>query len=397
MDNQAVIRVEGLWKRYGLPLMPFLRRGVRQARSLVGMEPGQEKELPWALQDISFEVRPGETLGLIGRNGSGKSTLLKVLAGVTPPTSGTVMVDGGMFPMIELNAGVHMELTGRENIRLLATVIGLSREQIQKNLPEIEAFCELGEWLDRPVRMYSSGMMVRLGFAVGVHINADILLMDEVLAVGDMGFQNKCLEHLEALRGRGKCTLFVSHNMQRIRRMCDRVLVLEKGRPVFMGPPEDAIAAYAKTVGSGTLGNILNRASFDFIGTTLEEIGMRVDGVVTEVMTPGSVVEIAFTLAVEADVGEATVNIALESPDAVSVVWETLDLDLQAGRNCFEVRWQNMRVRAGEYVVRVGVGVGGAQRKGFRISKAMRVMMEGNTLYQGIYKPESEFVLKKRF
>ncbi|MBZ0306406.1 MAG: ATP-binding cassette domain-containing protein, partial [Anaerolineae bacterium] len=167
----TVIRVEGLYKQYGLPLpSPFSRlRGLTEPK--------------WSLRDIQFEVRGGETLGIIGYNGAGKSTLLKVLAGVTPPTRGQVEVRGRVFPMIELNAGMNMELTGRENVLLLGILMGMSRAEIRAKLPEIEDFCELGKWFDEAVWKYSSGMLARLGFSVALNVDADILLVDEVLAV----------------------------------------------------------------------------------------------------------------------------------------------------------------------------------------------------------------------
>ena len=181
MSEDVVIRIEGMWKRYGLPIVPALRRGWRALR---GRGPGNEDA--WVLRDVNLEVRRGETLGIIGRNGAGKSTMLKVLAGVTPPTRGRVEVRGRIFPMIELNAGVHPELTGRENVHLLGAVMGLGRREVRAKLPAIENFCELGEWFDKPVRMYSSGMLARLGFAVAINVDSDIIMVDEVFAVGDL-------------------------------------------------------------------------------------------------------------------------------------------------------------------------------------------------------------------
>ena len=230
MSNDVVIRVEGLWKRYGLPLPGFMRRGRHWLHSLRNGRTPALADGPWALRDVSFEVKRGETLGLIGRNGAGKSTLLKVLAGVTPPTRGRVDVRGRIFPMIELNAGLHRELTGRENVHLLGAVMGLSRREIQAKMPEIEAFCELGEWFDRPVRMYSSGMLARLGFGVAMNVDADILLVDEVLAVGDLNFQRKCYNRIGMLRRRGVTTLFVSHAIRQVERLCDRAILLHLGK-----------------------------------------------------------------------------------------------------------------------------------------------------------------------
>ena len=190
MSDAVMIRIEGLWKRYGLPLPEIVRRGwnllTNKNESSADLGDG-----PWALKDINLEIQKGETIGIVGRNGAGKSTLLKVLAGVTTPTRGRVEIRGRLFPMIELNAGLNMELTGRENVSLLGAVMGLSRRGIESKLPDIEEFTELGDWFDRPVRMYSSGMLARLGFGVAVNIESEVILIDETFAVGDLKFQKQ--------------------------------------------------------------------------------------------------------------------------------------------------------------------------------------------------------------
>lgn len=253
MSHDAVIKIEGLGKRYGLRLPGAARKGIEWLKG--GRKPTSATEKvngePWALRDIHLEVHPGETLGIIGRNGAGKSTLLKVLAGVTPPTTGRIEVSGRLFAMIELNAGLHKELTGRENVRLLGAVMGLGRDEIEAKMTDIVNFCELNEWFDRPVRKYSSGMLARLGFAVAVNVDADILLVDEILAVGDLIFQRKCYRRFEELRKKGAATLFVSHNMRQVERICDQVLFLDNGRPLEMGPPGRVCLRYFSMGASG--------------------------------------------------------------------------------------------------------------------------------------------------
>ena len=246
--NDVTIRIDGLWKRYGLPVPAVMRKGINWFHAIRNPQSAirNTDDGPWALRDINLQVKRGETLGIIGRNGAGKSTLLKVLAGVIPPTRGRVEVRGRVFPMIELNAGLHMELTARENVRLLGAIMGLSREDIEDRIPEIEEFCELGEWFNRPVRKYSSGMVARLGFGVAVNVNADILLVDEVLAVGDLAFQRKCYVHFEKLRKAGTTTLFVSHNMRQVERMCDRVMFLAEGKTLKEGDPDEVCLLYYK-------------------------------------------------------------------------------------------------------------------------------------------------------
>ena len=221
MPNDTIIQVDGLWKRYGLR-MPRWVNALRRRHS--------DDDGPWALRDVSLEVKRGETVGVIGRNGAGKSTLLKVLAGVTPPTRGRVEVGGSVFPMIELNAGVHPELSGRENVGLLGAIMGLTGREVRALMPAIEDFCEIGEWFDRPVRMYSSGMLARLGLSVALNVEAEILLVDEVLAVGDMNFRRKCVERIARLQRSDVTLLWVTHSVREAERMCDRGLLLEAGR-----------------------------------------------------------------------------------------------------------------------------------------------------------------------
>jgi ABC-type polysaccharide/polyol phosphate transport system ATPase subunit len=188
----------------------------------------------------------------MGRNGAGKSTLLKVLAGVTPATQGQVEVRGSVFPMIELNAGLHRDLTGRENVRILGAIMGLSPQEIEARMPQIRAFTELGEWFERSVRQYSSGMLARLGFAVAMNVDASVALVDEVLAVGDIGFQRKCYDRIYDLQSQDKSFLVVSHNPYQLERMCSRVLILEQGECVAIRDAREAITAYYELVNRQT-------------------------------------------------------------------------------------------------------------------------------------------------
>ena len=187
--KETVIELNDVWKRYGLPLLPFLRRQLHRTQ---GKQLQREAYGPWALREINLSIKQGDALGIIGRNGAGKSTLLKLLAGVSPTTHGTLMTKGRIFPMIELNAGLNTELTGYENIEILSAIMGLRHDMLQERIPRIAEFSELGDWLERPVRTYSSGMKARLGFSVAINVDADILLLDEVLSVGDVAFQKKC-------------------------------------------------------------------------------------------------------------------------------------------------------------------------------------------------------------
>jgi lipopolysaccharide transport system ATP-binding protein len=246
MSEEIMIRIEGLWKRYGLPLPRIVRRGWNLLTNK--NESSGDSGGPWALKDINLEIRKGETIGIVGRNGAGKSTLLKVLAGVTAPSRGRVEIRGRLFPMIELNAGLNMELTGRENVRLLGAVMGLSRREIEAKLPDIEEFTELGDWFDKPVRMYSSGMLARLGFGVAVNIESEIILIDETFAVGDLKFQNKSLARVKELRESGATVLLVSHSLETLQFVARRGILLEEGRVVASGSALESINAYETLV-----------------------------------------------------------------------------------------------------------------------------------------------------
>lgn len=242
MNGDLAIEARDVWKRYGLPLRPWMQRQFDQLR---GAYHGDRAAYgPWALRDVSFEIKRGESLGIVGKNGAGKSTLLKLIAGVSPATFGSVEVRGRLFPMIELSAGMHRDLTGRENIKLLGAIMGFTAQQMEAKQPEIEDFAELGEWLDKPVWQYSSGMQTRLGFSVAVNVDADILLIDEVLSVGDVNFQKKCLNRMDELSNSGVTILFVTHSPYSIERICDRALYLEDGRITASGSPSDILSAY---------------------------------------------------------------------------------------------------------------------------------------------------------
>jgi len=200
----------------------------------------------WALRDVSFSVDPGSAIGLVGRNGSGKTTLLRLLSGIVKPTSGRVAVGGRIGSLLELGAGFHPDLTGRENVYLNGSIHGLRRAAIREKLDEIVAFAGLEDFIDLPVRTYSSGMYMRLGFAIAAHIEADVLLLDEVFAVGDEAFQRKCFGKIFEFKQRGGTIVFVSHDAGAVERLCDRAVLLSDGRVAFDGPTHEAVVAYRR-------------------------------------------------------------------------------------------------------------------------------------------------------
>lgn len=214
---------------------------------------GNRGEVLWALKDVSFKIEQGEVVGLIGRNGAGKSTLLKVLSRISYPTSGQVIVHGRVASLLEVGTGFHEELTGRENVFLNGSILGMSQKEVQKKFDAIVAFAGVEKFLDTPIKRYSTGMRLRLGFAVAAHLDPDILLVDEVLAVGDAGFQKKCLTSMEELRGGGRTVLFVSHNMAAVENLCTRCIWIDGGKVREDGDPRKIIQSYMATFADAAL------------------------------------------------------------------------------------------------------------------------------------------------
>lgn len=253
MDGDFAIRGEGVGKRYRRlikdrqhdSLRDVIGAGVKDLfASKDERAARQEKQTFWALRDANFEIKRGENVGIIGLNGAGKSTLLKILSRITTPTTGHVRINGRLGALLEVGTGFHHELTGRENVFLYGSILGMSRAEVAAKYDAIVDFSEIPEFMDTPVKRYSSGMYVRLAFAVAAHLDPDILLLDEVLAVGDFAFQRKCMAFARRLEEKGATILFVSHNMHSIKTMCERVIYLKKGQIVFDGPTAEGLRLY---------------------------------------------------------------------------------------------------------------------------------------------------------
>ena len=297
---EYAIKVEGLGKSYSIQhqqdayatLRDSLSQGTKQVvRRLLRRDSDgtSRSEEFWALRDVSFEVQPGERLGVIGRNGAGKTTLLKVLSRITEPTRGRVRLRGRVSSLLEVGTGFHPELTGRENIYLNGAILGMTREEIRRKYDEIVAFAEVERFLDTPVKRYSSGMYVRLAFSVAAHLEPEILLVDEVLTVGDAAFQKKCLGKMGEVARGGRTILFVSHNMAAIESLCNRCIRLDGSKLVDEGTPEDVTSQYLAAiqdiksvgtpadrndrVGSGE-GRFLDVRLLDSVGREVNQIRM---------------------------------------------------------------------------------------------------------------------------
>ncbi|MBS7808223.1 ABC transporter ATP-binding protein [Variovorax sp. PCZ-1] len=246
-SKEIAIRVENLSKCFAMYAQPNDRLkqfAFPRLQSLFGYERKRYYKEFWALQDISFEVKKGETVGIIGRNGSGKSTLLQMICGTLTPTTGSIQTKGRIAALLELGSGFNPEFTGLENIHMNAAVLGLSNEEIDQRLDKIIAFADIGEFIDQPVKTYSSGMMVRLAFSVAIHVEPDILVVDEALSVGDAYFQAKCAKMIQNIIASGSTVLFVSHDTASVKSLCSRALLLDSGRSLYLGEVNTAVEKY---------------------------------------------------------------------------------------------------------------------------------------------------------
>ncbi len=283
MTDDIVIRAEGLGKKYLIgheaergryvALRDVIARNARNALRMAAdmargriVVPGDTVEEVWALKDISFEVKRGEVLGIIGRNGAGKSTLLKVLSRITEPSEGRVTIKGRVASLLEVGTGFHPELTGRENIYLNGAILGMTRAEIKRKFDEIVAFAEVEKFLDTPVKRYSSGMYVRLAFAVAAHLEPEILVVDEVLSVGDAEFQKKSLGKMNEVAGHGRTVLFVSHNLPAVTALCSSAMLLKSGGLIFRGASDDVVTKY---LGEADISNTVRGRRIDLAARAL--------------------------------------------------------------------------------------------------------------------------------
>ena len=290
--TDTTIRVNGLSKAYQIrhSQSRVHYRTLREDLIALARKPlrrrAASRETFWALNNVSFEVKHGEALGIIGRNGAGKSTLLKNLSRITRPTKGTATVSGRVGSLLEVGTGFHSELTGRENIYLNGAILGMTKRDIQRHFDEIVAFAEVEQFLDTPVKRYSSGMYMRLAFAVAAHLEPEVLVVDEVLAVGDATFQKKCLGKMSEVAHGGRTVLFVSHNMNAVRELCDRVLLLSHGEVKAIGSRDDVISLYVASDANGSqwIADSPNRLSnryftptrFSIVDETMKPISSQV-------------------------------------------------------------------------------------------------------------------------
>lgn len=352
--SSIVIRAEGLGKQYHvgereryLALRDIVMRAARSPLKFFRPVPS---ELMWALKDVSFQVQHGEVIGIIGRNGSGKTTLLKILSRITRPTTGSAEVYGSVRTLLEVGTGFHPELTGRENMYLSGAILGMDKREIDRKFDTIVAFSGVERFIDTPLKHYSTGMQMRLAFAVAAHLEPDILFVDEVLAVGDLEFQKKCLGKMEEVSGSGRTILFVSHQMNQIRRLCKRVLWLEGGEIYRSGPTAAVLAEYEAALSSGQR-NQSQRSN----GTRTKAsfVRWRIDGAESahsNFLTTTGAVTIRFQVEALAPIHNGHHGIALyNSERQLMWGWAKDDVQLEPGTHEFCYTFPTLPLKPGPY------------------------------------------------
>lgn len=353
--RQPAIRAEQLRKEFRLGsaapggLRDVLRAAARWPLDRLARRPRPAPRTIAALADVSFEVDHGEVVGVIGRNGAGKSTLLKILTRIVEPTSGTATVFGRVGSLLEVGTGFHPELTGRENVFLNGAILGMSRAEVRRKFDEIVAFAGVDDFLDTQVKFYSSGMYLRLAFSVAAHLEPEVLLVDEVLAVGDLEFQRKCLKKMDDVSHGGRAVLLVSHQLNAIRSLCARTLWLDGGRLRAFGPTAEVVGAYESATLSGELGQ--GQATTHFEGWHVVDVEGRRGHLITDVLAP---VTFEFLLRAPTATPGAAVSLAL-TDDRGEVLWSADPSlpALDAGAQALAVRLPALPLRSGAYRWRV--------------------------------------------
>lgn len=362
MAEEFAIRASKIEKKY--KLYERNRDRVLDAFGLAGKK--DRFKYHYALKGVDFEVKKGETVGIIGTNGSGKSTLLKILTGVLTPTAGEVSVNGRISALLELGAGFNMDYNGIENIYLNGTMMGFSKEEIDKKLDEILAFADIGDYVYQPCKTYSSGMFVRLAFAVSINIDPEILIVDEALSVGDVFFQAKCYRKFEEFKKKGKTILFVSHDLSSISRYCDRVYLLNQGEMIGNGSPKEMIDKYKQILAGGKDVHIVETRDNDVLeygngkATISDQVVIDKNGNVTNAVEKGTEYTVRMKVTVNEDIDAPIFACSLKNVRGVEItgtntlVSKTFDESVKKG-DVIEIEFkQKMMLQGGEYLVSLG-------------------------------------------
>jgi lipopolysaccharide transport system ATP-binding protein len=381
-----IIQVDHLTKEYRLGAMKGLKQTLLNGAARLTGKKIEAPPLFKALDDVSFSIEPGEVVGIIGHNGAGKSTLLKMLAKISTPTHGSVKVDGRIAPLIEVGAGFVPDFTGRENVYLNGAILGLSRQEVDKKFDEIVDFAEMAEFIDTPVKRYSSGMQVKLAFAVATSVDAEILIVDEVLAVGDLAFQRKCFDRMEKMiKRQGRTVLLVSHNIRQVERMCSRVFMLDHGRVVVEGESQKVCNAFyeysdqkiniqanyaqnnnksARSIGSGEL-DLIEVKILDEFDNEVRRVKYL------------SAVSVMLYFKANSELKDLAIGVGVHTPDMIFVanddssITELRSIDFSTGDHVIIYLIPEMILLPGVYSLRVGVAPNNTDR----------VLFYGDNLY----------------
>ena len=372
-----IIEVDHVTKEFRLGQLTSLKQSALNALNRLTGRPVEQRQPFKALDDVTFSVEQGEVLGIIGHNGAGKSTLLKLLANISKPTAGRIAVRGKVAPLIEVGAGLVADLTGRENIYLNGAILGIPKAEIRRKFDEIVAFAELEQFIDTPIKRYSSGMQVRLGFAVATSVESDILIVDEVLAVGDLAFQRKCFDRMEDLiKFQGNTILVVSHNIRQIERMCKRVLLLDHGHLIADDDPKvvcdefyarsQSKIAETSVSRSAHRGRVESTGEIDLLEMSIEDA----NGKTLDQVTTGSTFSIHLRLRCHERAENITIGLGVHTTDFVYLTTHNSEItqsrvDLGAGDHDIYLRISHFPLLPGLYMWRMGITCGDTYRTAF--------------------------------
>jgi len=389
----TVIKFQGISKRYRLGYKPI---NLRDA--IPKFFKSREDKWLWALKNVSFEIKKGEALGIIGPNGAGKTTILKILSKITEPTEGKAEVNGRVASLIELGAGFHPDLTGKENIYLNGTIMGMSRKEVDSKYKDIVEFSELEEFINTPVKRYSSGMYLRLGFAVAIHIEPDILLIDEVLAVGDISFQLKCLKKIRELITQNKSIVFVSHNLSAVREICDKTIFILHGNIEYIGSTEESINRYYSNIISRQTGESVGEVrSWDIIGANGERIFeitdvkfMNASGEEKKEFKVGEKFIARIYYSAQERIERPVIHIAFHGIDGGVYAGHTTSIDkfnlgIISGKNFVDVEFDEFGLPPGAYYLEVGLWNEPETQSYDRCLKTFRFSVKGGKTVHGLF------------
>jgi ABC-type polysaccharide/polyol phosphate transport system ATPase subunit len=398
------IEVNSVSKKYRIG------KGLTSLRGLFDLrQDDSPSNYHWAVQGVSFMLRPGESLGIIGPNGAGKTTLLKLLTQVTRPTMGSIHLNGRFSALIELGAGFHPDLTGRENVFLNGSILGMTRSEIRDRFEKIVDFAGIGDYLDTPVKRYSSGMYARLGFSIAAHVDPEILLVDEVLAVGDYAFRQKCYTRMDELRGGGTSLILVSHDMEAVRRVCDKGLVMYRGENIFQGTASEAIVAYSDAVRNAARESKKGTPKEEGLSQRVMTFDAEIEGVQlldalgnsVTVINSGSSATVSVDFYFHKDVCQPIFSMTVRSPDGglvYDVTTRWLDIQTQdflAGDRCRVEFVLHTPLLDGEYFLGVDVIETNLSYYYDRLERALSFWVQGNTAAKGLVDMAAKVSIKK--